>query len=106
MNELSPDALIATSFGYVVFGYLLIFPFWAAGKIWNRALRDRQINPWTAPLAVLVFIFACFLSQSQGFRFATLEDEIVLLGLIPGTVGCFVARRRYRRVTGEPTLSA
>lgn len=102
MDKLTPESLLGYSIGYVLFGYLMVLPFWAVGKVWNRLIPSRQINPWYLPGAFQLFILLCFMINVFSLGKATMEDKIVLLGLVPSIVGCLIASRRYRSPSNQP----
>lgn len=103
MGHIAPE-LVGASFGYVLFGYLMVLPLWAAGALWNRR-ASRRLNAWTLPLAWMVFVLMCgAIKFAQGEAGA--EDEIVALGLIPCTLGCLVGWWKYRKPGDHPVSVA
>jgi len=91
-----PDYLLAFSFGLLLFGVLMVLPFWAVGALWNRVLPGRRINPWILPSLACAVLLLCFaINYATGsFRF---DFPMVIVGLIPVALGCPLAALRWRR---------
>lgn len=106
MNDLKSSTLLGGAIGYVLFGYLMLLPFWAIGRIWNLVRKDRPINPWILPFVWMCFILVCFLINTNVGRTANEEDLTVVAGLMPATLGCLLALSKYRKASTEPVSVA
>ena len=106
MNDLNSSTLFGGAIGYVLFGYLMLLPFWAVGRLWNVAQKSRPVNPWILPMVWMIFVLACFLHHTSLGRTATEEDLAVVAGLLPAALGCVLAWRKYRKASDQPVSVA
>ena len=92
------DMPVPYAFGTVLAGYLMMFPFWAVGALWNRLLPNRPINPWILPSLWNILVYFCFAVTSHGFTvFKKDNDMLVGVGLLPAALGCFGAAWRWHK---------
>lgn len=103
MNQ--PDDLpLPFTFGLLLFGCLMVLPFWALGAVWNRLQPERLVNPWILPSLVCAFVALCFaINYAAGtVRF---DYPMVIVALVPVTLGCPLAVRRWRRPDDSLNIS-
>ena len=92
------------SLGLILFGYLLILPFWAIGALWNRAQPARAFNPWILPSLVCLLLGACFLINYLNHQWRD-DFPMATVGLLPASFGCFISAVRWRSPETDESVS-
>ena len=92
------------SLGLILFGYLLILPFWAVGALWNRAQPKRALNPWILPGLACLLLEACFVINY--FNHQWREDyPMTALAVLPAALGCLVSGVSWRRPETDESIT-
>lgn len=91
-----PDHPLASSLGLVLFGVLMVLPFWAVGALWNRVQPGRCVNPWVLPSLACAVVGLCYAITYATGSFRS-DYPMVIVGLVPVTLCCPLAALRWRR---------